>query len=900
MNWNNHLTLTSSIGRSKVHYCTDVRRVLFVVVLLLIQTLMTNVLASERTKEEMKMAALNTLSKSLKARGKTVSVNTSDLKEYVTMEKLSVIGNEDLGFAVVTNDDLFNEIIGYSISKFSMDMPCGLKWWMEKVNEIMQYTGKDIQFASRARKMKKTSMAPLMTTIWGQERPFNDNCTFTNNGSTYQCVTGCVATALAQVMNYYRFPTCGTGSFSYDITYNNSFTITYSEDFSQSYYDWDNMLDDYTSYYKTSTTDAHTQAVAKLMKDCGIAIKTNYSSSTYGSSASLWNAANALKTYFFYDSSTQHYSRSDYDRDEWMNMIFRELDNGRPILYRGSESNNTSSSGHAFVLHGYDSAGNVCVNWGWDGNCDGFYNIDMLNPDNNTFNYYQEMVIAIPGSSTDINTFHSMVISVDGPGCVGFGSSDGIQMRQSSQSFKIKEGNDATLVITPDAGCIIKHVIVNGSDVTSYVSDNKYIISDIYSDMTIEVEFEDWSYVGKEYNKYVTCVNTSSSANKIGFEITNSGSETISITKLVVRDPDTNTIIFTTTDSSVLGVLNSNSTRKLVLTTGKNVVPVYEIEYTVGNKDCFYVSSKYRILSMIANNYGYLKYADISVGSSTNKFSIIPNEQVIIEVVPKAGCELTKLMVNSSDVTSNLTNSQYTIDIVTSDVVVTATYGVISGNEPTIDGHEYVDLGLPSGKYWSTKNYGANLPEEAGTYYSIDSSSAWGDKWTTPSKDDFQELIDKCEWMWTELNGVNGFKIVGPNGNSIFLPAAGKQDNMSDIFGSQDSSVGSIAYYFTSSKGWSNIYVWLFSGNSISQKLIEKYIITERYPIRPVSTVIKELGDANGDGKIDATDIVDIVNYMMGRPTSTGKFKFDAADVNGDNAVNAADIVIIVNTIMSK
>ena len=59
-------------------------------------------------------------------------------------------------------------------------------------------------------------------------------------------------------------------------------------------------------------------------------------------------------------------------------------------------------------------------------------------------------------------------------------------------------------------------------------------------------------------------------------------------------------------------------------------------------------------------------------------------------------------------------------------------------------------------------------------------------------------------------------------------------------------------------------------------------------------------GDANGDGTVDATDLVDIVNYMMGKPTSTGKFMFDAADVNGDNTVNAADIVIIVNTIMSK
>lgn len=114
-----------------------------------------------------------------------------------------------------------------------------------------------------------------------------------------------------------------------------------------------------------------------------------------------------------------------------------------------------------------------------------------------------------------------------------------------------------------------------------------------------------------------------------------------------------------------------------------------------------------------------------------------------------------------------------------------------------INGHEYVDLGLPSGLKWATCNVGANKPEDYGGYYSWGNSKysvkkEWGESWKLPSKQDFQELISECTWEWTSQNSVNGYKVIGTNGNSIFLPAAGFR------CGSSLYNAGSYGYYWGS------------------------------------------------------------------------------------------------------
>ena len=96
----------------------------------------------------------------------------------------------------------------------------------------------------------------------------------------------------------------------------------------------------------------------------------------------------------------------------------------------------------------------------------------------------------------------------------------------------------------------------------------------------------------------------------------------------------------------------------------------------------------------------------------------------------------------------------------------------------TVNGHEYVDLGLPSGLKWATCNVGATSPEDYGDYYDYDDAlevpKSWGDNFRLPTNNEFYELINSCTWTWIKQNDVDGYKVTGPNGGSIFLPAAGE------------------------------------------------------------------------------------------------------------------------------
>ena len=453
--------------------------------------LLTNqsMLAGTRSEQQMRQAAIQVLNRA-KARG----ASSGQLKERLATSKLRIYGYDDGGFAVVTSDDRFDSVIGYSASSYTDSIPCGLKWWIEAVDNNMKTL--EAPTYKRARTRASSSGAgPLLTTIWGQDRPFNDNCTFTYGGHFYQCVTGCVATAMAQVMNYYKYPERGTGSYSYDIPYNDitykkSFTITFSEDFSQSVYDWSNMLDDYTSYYYSNIQDSKTKAVAKLMKDCGVSVNMRYNDANTGSSSSIQDVESALKTYFYYDEATQYYDRYNYQKSEWLNLIYDALDNGRPIVYSGHESDLPFAPGHAFVLHGYDSSGKVFVNWGWDGRYDGLFDIDLLNPGNDNYSYQQSMVIAIPANNTLTPKLYTLTLTAIGSGSVYYEGWNGTQVRGGSQTFQIKEGSSPVLILSPDTGSKIKTVKVNNKDVSAAVVNNRYTLANVQYSSEIVVEFE--------------------------------------------------------------------------------------------------------------------------------------------------------------------------------------------------------------------------------------------------------------------------------------------------------------------------------------------------------------------------------------------------------------------------
>ena len=184
-----------------------------------------------------------------------------------------------------------------------------------------------------------------------------------------------------------------------------------------------------------------------------------------------------------------------------------------------------------------------------------------------------------------------------------------------------------------------------------------------------------------------------------------------------------------------------------------------------------------------------------------------------------------------------------------------------------INGHEYVDLGLPSGLKWATCNVGADSPEEYGDYYAWGetetkyedgydedncdlygediediggdpdydvATSEWGDDWRLPTEEDFDELVEECEWRWMKKKGVYGMRVKGPNGNSIFLPAAGYRDG-SSLYGAGESG-----YYWSSTPGDYDHDCYAFSlyfydGDEYVDEYVDDYDRNDGLTVRPVS-----------------------------------------------------------------
>ena len=242
------------------------------------------------------------------------------------------------------------------------------------------------------------SVAPLLSSTWGQRAPYNFMCPLKEPTpwggylpDEQHCLAGCVAVAMGQIMRYHHWPEKGEGHHSVVYPVLNSNANIFTVDFSEATYDWDNMLDDYSGDY----TEDEGRAVAQLLYHCAVASSMLFEK-TFSFSTNF-TASEALIDYFHYDGSTMKtLTRSDYSREEWLQMIREELSQGRPIFYEAiSVSLSEGIYAHSFVIDGYNEEGLVHVNWGWYGHENGYYDIDLLDPPGYQYNYYQDMIVGI-------------------------------------------------------------------------------------------------------------------------------------------------------------------------------------------------------------------------------------------------------------------------------------------------------------------------------------------------------------------------------------------------------------------------------------------------------------------------------------------------------------------------
>lgn len=336
--------------------------------------------AKPRTKAAMKAAASGLFRRAGMGAG---AREAGGVKELRVSSGYAVYGMGRQGFAVVATDDVAPAVLGYSTSAYRDPAEnSAFAWWLAAVDEAVTTAAASGERLAGARpnRLKHAESVPyLCRSKWGQEAPYSDLCPTASSGR--HCLTGCVATAMAQVLYYHRAPERGNGSAT--VYYAETpFTVNFGEDA----FDWDNMLD---SYSGGSYSEAEASAVALLMRNCGVASKMQYGTSV--SLAYYEDAAKGLGKYFGIEAA-RYAVREDYDRQGWMDLIYDQLTNKMPVMYGGYDN---AFGGHAFVVDGYDKEGLVHVNWGWNGSMDGYYDLSLLNPSSYSFSKSQDAIIDI-------------------------------------------------------------------------------------------------------------------------------------------------------------------------------------------------------------------------------------------------------------------------------------------------------------------------------------------------------------------------------------------------------------------------------------------------------------------------------------------------------------------------
>lgn len=301
--------------------------------------------------------------------------------------------NLEQGYVIVSGDDEMTELVGYAENGFfdAENVPPQMQLWLDGYAEYVAavQSGK-----AKARKILLSDspsvvVEPLVTTKWNQDAPFNNFAPeYTDdNNNTQRCATGCAATAMAQIMKFHNWPEQGVGHYSYE---HQSFG-TISSNFSEHVYDWTNMIDRYNN---GEYSNVQADAVALLMKDCGVSLNMNYGPV---SGASIYSYTPAFKNYFHYSSRTVN--RSGCETAEFTKIITDELQEGRPIIYCGTGED----GGHAFVVDGYDTNYFLHVNWGWGGYSDGYFDMNYMDPTglgigggSGAFKWNQGIVLARP------------------------------------------------------------------------------------------------------------------------------------------------------------------------------------------------------------------------------------------------------------------------------------------------------------------------------------------------------------------------------------------------------------------------------------------------------------------------------------------------------------------------
>ena len=365
-------------------------------------------------------------------------------REGVTAPSLYVFNvGEGQGYVIAGADDRIPAVLGYSDQGAldPDDMPVNMQAWLEGYNDQMEYLDRHPEAAAPRRTVSGTSIDPLLISKWGQGNPYNSMCPMDDGKHS---AVGCSATAMAQIMYYWKWPYQTNAEIPEYVTEAKQITVAAIP--AGTVIDWDNMLPRYTG----NETEAQMNAVATLSLLCGASIVMDYSSKSSGA----WVTEDAWETIFDYDAALVYEQRGNYRLAAWNQKVYDELAAQRPVLYTGF----SSGSGHTFVIDGYGDDDYFHVNWGWYGGSNGYFLLSILDPNNNT---------GIGASS----------------------SSDGYSFSQS-----------AFFGVQPNTGVIPPVTPVLSSYYVRLPSGNEFTRSSAESDFSFQVAFNYFNFMNETYS----------------------------------------------------------------------------------------------------------------------------------------------------------------------------------------------------------------------------------------------------------------------------------------------------------------------------------------------------------------------------------------------------------------
>ena len=351
--------------------------------------------AQQISEEQARNRALKYLSNNApaKTRGLNVGMDRKTVTAKTDAKSIYAFNLDGGGYVIASGDSRALPVLGYSATG-SIDwdrMPDNMRAWLKSYDQAMATLGNTKEFTDgvsrhgHTTRAPREAIAPLLKTPWNQLEPYwNDTPPYDGANPDWKgqpSATGCVATAMAMVMNYYQWPKDACTEIpAYDLTtaHENVEKVWHIDALPPTTFDWDNMLDNYETPEGIIGTPEQQKAVAKLMRYCGQSVQMRYS--PMDSSASFQAAAEALVKYFGYQNTVQVSQRIYYSINGWEDLIYSELANGRPMVYSGF----SEDGGHTFVCDGYDGNGLFHINWGWGGTNDDYFSLSVLNPYNNT------------------------------------------------------------------------------------------------------------------------------------------------------------------------------------------------------------------------------------------------------------------------------------------------------------------------------------------------------------------------------------------------------------------------------------------------------------------------------------------------------------------------------------